>query len=293
MELRVARGSGPTGRILEGLMRDRGLLRRDGAIVSYGVPVRGERVLNGNAGRLDKYEQGLRLAERGVSVVPHLNEQGALRALANGRELLARKRNHVGGRDIRRVNSGNQVRSRLIRGWHFFTPYIPSRTEYRVYVYRGRHLGTYEKVLRYPERRRRSIGRNYHNGYAFQLVGSANVPRAAVDLANAAVAGLDLDFGAVDILAGSDGRYYVLEVNTAPGVESGERQVAQGLVEHWARWAERGYPVRNGTPEAEARRAARVSARTGRQPRSARLAPQPAFVERRRAERRSTDRRRG
>jgi hypothetical protein len=145
---------------------------------------------------------------------------------------------------------------RLRAGAQFFTPYIRSQAEYRVWTYRGQHLGTYQKVLAHPERYKK-VGRNYDNGFAFQLVREAQIPRAAVELASQAVEALALDFGAVDILHGRDGRFYVLEVNTAPGVEGEGRQVIQALARKIARWEELGYPARNGSPEAAAKKAAK------------------------------------
>jgi hypothetical protein len=263
IELRVANGSRPTGRILEGLLQERNREIRQGrtgvretvqAVVSYGVPYTGTvPSLNSQAGRLDKYEQGLALQKAGVSVVPHLTAEQARR---ENRVLLARKRNHVGGKDIMLVLEPSDVDLRLRAGAQFFTPYIPSAREYRVWIYRRQHLGTYQKVLAHPERYKK-VGRNFDNGFAFNLVRSQDVPRDAVELASAAVEALQLDFGAVDVLQGRDGQFFVLEVNTAPGVEGENRQVIQALAEKIARWVEIGFPARKGTPEAAARIAAK------------------------------------
>lgn len=138
-----------------------------------------------------------------------------------------------------------------MRGRAYFTKLVPSSTEFRVWIYRRRHLGTYEKVLTYPEKRfnrkgRRRTGRNYRNGWTFELVQAENIPRPAVDLAIAAINALSLDFGAVDILKGLDGQYYVLEINCAPGVEGENRQVIQALAGKVANWVKRGCPKRKG-----------------------------------------------
>jgi glutathione synthase/RimK-type ligase-like ATP-grasp enzyme len=55
---------------------------------------------------------------------------------------------------------------------------------------------------------------------------------------------LGLDFGAVDVLLGRDGKFYVLECNTAPGVEGEGRQVIQALARKIANWVKKGYPTR-------------------------------------------------
>jgi glutathione synthase/RimK-type ligase-like ATP-grasp enzyme len=61
--------------------------------------------------------------------------------------------------------------------------------------------------------------RNTANGFVFQRNGI--VPPAGIrDLAISAVASLQLDFGAVDIIYnGAQDKCFVLEVNTAPGLE--------------------------------------------------------------------------
>jgi len=60
--------------------------------------------------------------------------------------------------------------------------------------------------------------RSYANGFIFQR---NNVPASAARdaLAVQAVEALGLDFGAVDIIEDKFGNFYVLEVNTAPGIE--------------------------------------------------------------------------
>ncbi len=59
--------------------------------------------------------------------------------------------------------------------------------------------------------------RSYANGFLFSRYGI--YPSEARDqLAVKAVAALGLDFGAVDLIE-DKGKFYVLEVNTAPGIE--------------------------------------------------------------------------
>jgi glutathione synthase/RimK-type ligase-like ATP-grasp enzyme len=122
---------------------------------------------------------------------------------------------------------------------------VPQQTEFRTWVYRRRHLGTYEKVLAHPERYRR-IGSNFRNGFAFQLVPGERVDEGLREISSRAVDALGLDFGAVDILRGCDGRHYVLECNTAPGVEGEDRFAIRMLAQKIQRWASLDFPRRNG-----------------------------------------------
>lgn len=254
-----------TAAILQKLLAERGVRvsEQGKAVVSYGVSYAGNLPgLNKNAGRQDKHQQQQTLAGKGVRTIEAFSPQDAARLPQNRFPMLGRKRAHVGGTDILLALQPEDVALRVRAGAEFFTPYIPSVTEYRVYVYRKQHLGTYQKVMVRPQEYKK-VGRNYKNGFAFQLVLSDDVPRTAVELAGAAVAALDLDFGAVDILQGKDGHFYVLEVNTAPGVEGEGRQVIQSLADKIATWEKNGFLHRNGSAEAIAKKAAKPVRRRG------------------------------
>lgn len=211
------------------------------AIVSYGVRIGKSSVpvLNALAGMEDKYEQLQKLGKAGVPVPNTYLEYNS-----NCRfPLLARKREHRAGRDIMPVFQAEEMPWRRAAGFQFFSEFIPIRSELRTWVYRGNHLGTYRKSMVRPAEFRR-IGWTYKNGFSFDLVGSDSVPRGAVDIALAAVKALGLDFGAVDIIEGQDDGFRVLEVNTAPGVESPTRQPLVLLARHIVKWEKTGCPKR-------------------------------------------------
>lgn len=208
------------------------------ALVSFGVQLSTSRPsLNSHAGATNKLQQLELLSQSGIPV-PKFSVWSAPSLPA-----LARKRYHYGGKDIMPVFQQEEVSWRKAAGADFFVEFIPTASEYRVWVFRRSHLATYVKEMKRPEKYRR-IGRNYKNGFAFNLVQSELVPRGAVDMAIQSVAALGLDFGAVDILKGTDGNFYVLEVNTAPGVEGSLRQGIRALASKIARWEELGYPNR-------------------------------------------------
>lgn len=255
IRIRVAQGCKPTARILQSVLQQLGVgatlldTQPPTAYVNWGVGSHSDLpTLNANAGRFDKLQQLIKLQEAGVRI-PHTWNLPAARDLHAIRQehcpVLGRQRHHVGGRDIILVMQPEEIQGRIAAGAEFFTQFIPSIAEYRTWVYRRRHLGTYQKVLTRPTQFR-GIGRNYNNGFSFQLVHSEQIPPEVPELAGRAVDALGLDFGATDIIRGVDGNFYVLEVNTAPGIESDGRQVVQALGQKIQNWIRLNYPRRNG-----------------------------------------------
>lgn len=258
LRVHIAQNCGPTGRTIEKLLVENGVTLTHGAAdghVCWGAGGQwGEHVLNARCSQFNKLTQLQVLTKAGVQTVPvvmpadipqlSMSYPYPKRRIPFVQPLVARKLNHHGGTDIRYCKDTLAARRALQHGRAYFTRYIPSVTEFRVWVYRKRHLGTYEKVLAHPEMKHKFVGRNYRNGFAFTLVTEPNIPRNAVDLAVKSVAALGLDFGAVDVLHGKDGRMYVLEVNTAPGVQGETRQAIQSLAQRIARWEQKGFPPR-------------------------------------------------
>lgn len=99
-----------------------------------------------------------------------------------------------------------------------YSKYINKIREYRVHATRDKAFATHMKI-RDPKQEPKSWKvRSYANGFIFQRNNVA--PNAVRDaLAVQAVSILGLDFGAVDIIEDKNGKFYVLEVNTAPGIE--------------------------------------------------------------------------
>jgi len=244
IRLVVARGSLPTGKILEGLLRERGLEIGNGgeATVSYGVRLgAGKNILNANAGGGDKLAELQALHNSGISV-PELWTANQWRIAGQHLPVVARNRQHTRGTDIRVIR-----RAERLQYWSqhrdFFTKLIDVQREFRTQVFRSAHLGTYEKVLQHPDMRKSVIARNLRNGYVFELCTGERIPRAGVDLSRNAIAALNLDFGAVDWVLDRKGVAYVLEVNTAAGGEA-SRQWLQSLADKIVNWAKKGYPGR-------------------------------------------------
>jgi len=132
--------------------------------------------------------------------------------------LLRRSRHGAGGRGIKFLMEGDNTR----RGDNdFFVEFIDKSAEYRIHVLNGRCIKVQQKVYRPDEatlKRRNPIIWNHDNGYIFTELPNVDVPRRMKVAAVGAVTTLDLHFGAVDIIEDYGGNFYVLEVNTAPGL---------------------------------------------------------------------------
>ncbi len=102
-----------------------------------------------------------------------------------------------------------------------YTVGIPKDVEYRVHVFRDEivHVQQKKKKIDRPAGGQEGV-RNHANGWAFCINEIAPPSPLVLEQAMDAVAALDLDFGAVDIVTEiGSGEPYVLEVNTAFGLE--------------------------------------------------------------------------
>lgn len=99
-----------------------------------------------------------------------------------------------------------------------YTMYVKKSHEFRVHVFKGSVIDYVQKKKKSGFEDRNPYVRSTANGWVFCREGIEirdDVKNASV----AAVNALGLDFGAVDVVLGKDGLVYVLEVNTAIGME--------------------------------------------------------------------------
>lgn len=110
-----------------------------------------------------------------------------------------------------------------------YVKYVPKVEEYRVHVGpEGGAIFVQQKKrkvtdVEVEQTKDQKLIRNHDNGWVFCLPDDMEAePLLALrEEASRAVRALGLDFGAVDVIIGRDDRLpYVLEVNTAPGIES-------------------------------------------------------------------------
>ena len=100
-----------------------------------------------------------------------------------------------------------------------YTQYKPKKHEYRVHVMNEEVIDVQKKALRRGSEGNNFQIRTHDNGYIY-MRNAIRVPEDAKTYAIQAVDACGLDFGAVDIIWNErENKSYVLEINTAPGLE--------------------------------------------------------------------------
>lgn len=129
------------------------------------------------------------------------------------------------GAGIVEINKGDEIVDAPL-----YVRYVKKKDEYRIHVFKNRETGGYEALHIQRKARRTDVPdnevnwkiRNHSNGFIFASGDGVadNTPTCVLDSAIHAVASLHLDFGAVDVIYNDKQKQaYVLEVNTAPGLE--------------------------------------------------------------------------
>lgn len=110
-----------------------------------------------------------------------------------------------------------------LQGAPLYTQYVPKKQEYRVHVVDGKVIDIQRKARKQevPDEKVNWKIRNMDGGFIYARdFEPADLPVEISDYAIKAVAACGLDFGAVDIIYNDkQKRAYVLEVNTAPGLQ--------------------------------------------------------------------------
>jgi len=209
--------------------------------LSWGVSYEGEKpFLNSHVNRFNKFTAFTKFRDAGAACpVTYPIAYIQNHVIPRGEVWLARRKQHTKGKDIVACKDTETARQVAMRGEHdFFSVFIPVATEYRVWVLHDKAFATYEKVFK-GEGEYEGFARNRRFGFSFQkrdnLVGSHQLEGPCI----AAVKSLGMDWGAVDILKGKDGKYYVLEVNSMPHISNIQRSCGVRLAKQVSMWAER------------------------------------------------------
>lgn len=111
----------------------------------------------------------------------------------------------------------------ILDGMPLYVKYIPKRNEYRVHVFAGEVLSIQRKALSRGINRNENTFRvrNHANGFIFARNEDHTPPPQVGEQALLAMEAINgLTFGAVDVIWNEHrGKAYILEINTAPGLE--------------------------------------------------------------------------
>jgi glutathione synthase/RimK-type ligase-like ATP-grasp enzyme len=136
----------------------------------------------------------------------------------NGATVVRHKLTGHSGEGIEIVEPGGTLPSAPL-----YVEYVKKEDEYRIHV--GRRSGASIIISTQRKARNKSVEnpnwqvRNHANGFVF-VRQDVNAPQSVRDAAVAALEASGLDFGAVDVIYNKQqGKAYVLEINTAPGLE--------------------------------------------------------------------------
>lgn len=144
------------------------------------------------------------------------DENEAMQAFNAGHCLVARTvlNGHSGAGIVIITDPADYVKAPL------YTAYIKKQEEYRYHVFMGAVVDIQRKARKrdVPDDAVNWQVRNLDGGFIFAREGVIESPIASTE-AIKAVEALGLDFGAVDLIWNQrEDKYYVLEVNTAPGL---------------------------------------------------------------------------
>ena len=117
------------------------------------------------------------------------------------------------------IFENNQDAPEEPNGCPLYTKHLRHKREFRIHVFEGRIIDMVEKRKQRGFEGRSEWIRNHANGYVF-CRNDLNVPAIVQEQAVAACRAVGLDFGAVDVaFREKEGRAFVFEVNSAPGME--------------------------------------------------------------------------
>lgn len=174
-----------------------------------------------------------RFHNEGVSTPPFTQfSHKAQKWLEEGHTLLARTvLDGCEGQGIVVVKPGDNLPQASL-----YTKYIDKDSEYRIHVMNGKAIDCLRKVND-KDSSKVDVVCNTEAGYVYSR--KYYIPQVVIDEAIKAIKALELDFGAVDVIYTNatgmgPGAAYVLEVNTAPGIEGLEvKKYVQAFKENY------------------------------------------------------------
>lgn len=175
------------------------------------IPNTRGRILNTNRSLAQNKLRAFQALE-GLSVVPWTTDKYV--AAEWDKCVVRHSLNGHSGDGIEIVDKGQPIPNAPL-----YTKYVKKTYECRIHVFNGSVIDAQIKKRRADAEETNNLVRNIHTGWVYCREGF-EAPEAGKQLAIQACAALGLDFGAVDLIYNQHyNQFYILEVNTAPGLE--------------------------------------------------------------------------
>lgn len=127
--------------------------------------------------------------------------------------MLARPIRHKKGEKFFIIKHALEIMS-LPEDDYYYQKYLEKVNEYRVHVFFNKVIAVQKKQGEFEK----FECWNHKNGFIFEVTPWSKIPRGICKVGVDAIKAIELSFGAVDIIEDKEGNFYVLEINTAPGV---------------------------------------------------------------------------
>lgn len=201
------------------------------------APIDSSLVLNWGYKLHNNYDQLLQFQANEIpTIVSTINLIRATKWHQQGFVVWGRKLNHTKGKDIVPYNNPFWVTRDY---WIKVVPNVV--TEYRVHVFDGKHIWQGKKVHKADTANtnsivmRRGLGELVRNRLTgWRMVHNFRLPSKVRELAIQAVASLGYLYGAVDLIVDDRGDMFVLECNSAAGMDDSTLNAYVEAITQWA-----------------------------------------------------------
>lgn len=132
---------------------------------------------------------------------------------------VVRPKRHFGGHDFYLCENKEDLNVAIGKcgiGRWYASEFIEKISEYRVFVLNGE---TFKVIRRYRDDVDPKVPWNFHNGGKSIRVKKESWPKDVVKIAEKGLKTLGLQLAAIDVIMDKEGKPYVLEANTAPGLD--------------------------------------------------------------------------
>lgn len=165
--------------------------------------------------------QSVKLASNKLAALLHMSRLGVRTpsvfqsdcGVADVDRILRKSARHSGSDSPMFV--GARQKAKCLCDYDYSMEFIHKKSEFRVHVCFGEPICVQRKIKRRYEQSDPLI---WSSVRGWRLVETRVVSASLLALAMKAVESIGLDFGAADIVQSKDGEFYVIEVNTAPGL---------------------------------------------------------------------------